>query len=70
MFAATAIGSDGSDWPHGRHEASDRGSWISPADASDMRQRRPNQLRLTLSVRSGFRALLAPRRHASAPRPT
>jgi hypothetical protein len=44
MFAATAIGSDGSDWPHGRHEASDRGSWMSPADTAEMRQRRPNRL--------------------------
>lgn len=35
MFAATAIGSHGSDWPHGRREASDRGSWTSPADANE-----------------------------------
>lgn len=70
MFTPTAIGYDGSDWPHGRHEASDQGSWISPADASEMRQRRPNQPPLTLSVRSGCRDLLAPRRHASVPHPT
>lgn len=46
MFPATAIGSNGSDWPHRRREASDRGFCTSPPDANEMGQAPAHRLRV------------------------